>query len=794
MPKQQAVAQQVPLLASLRLQVICIVATLIAASIFTLTEHDDHRHSWWCAFEIVMQALLVVIGTAFFRIRIRVLHDSSIILPALVMVVTLSLLCEPIQRLFFGDGHAFEVLVMHSQSNLMLALAVCGFRLTFQRLAMLSAVFLTIFSCTISNTRGLLPLTILFAMACLTWLVASWWETVDRRLARTDQNHRPLLWLATGLVVPLLLMLAAAGFGTNTVTAALKGFLPSSGGTGSFDPFSRGGVNDGDALVAGNDNIKSFAPLEDAPFLDSDRPSLYDMLNDMFDEPPKKIKDQERAIALPPEQMQHIHQKMAEAMQAGREFSLLRNKTKVDHKRIRDLDTHAAFYVAGRVPAHFRMEVYEHFDGVTWYPLSSQDSGNARWSEIKTVEDRHWLSIPLPGRGFEIFAGSATHSLKIANLNGNVIPTPPHCVGVSIDHVDREDMYHYSQICIVSLQRKSVPEMTPINLASEYVVRDRLLQDGLLTAISTELAVEVALADHDSTFRIRSLAEQWTKGLPRGWQQILAIEERLRTHCVLDRNARPPEDSESPVDHFLFQQRRGPEYLFASSAACLLRSLGYSSRMVSGFYARSENYEPLKQHTPVFARDAHFWCEVSIAADTWITVEPSPGYQVLGPPPGLWSRIIQKCYAAWLFVTANFVWMLSLTTAAIASVLYLRRIAERLRTWKWRWRTSVSGNERALELATLIDERLRIAGKMRPAGTTLHRWASTSSMVHVRSELQRLSELADSVRFCAKSAAGHGAPEEVCKKELNILERRLDVRTLRNGSTNHESFVRPMPA
>ena len=287
--EEPSVEENQPLPASLRLQLICIAATLIAASIFTLTEHEDHRHTWWCAFEIAMQALLVVVGTAFFRARIRVLHDSSIILPALVMVVTLSLLCEPVQRLFLGHGHPFEVLVMHSQSNLMLALAVCGFRLTFQRLAMLSAVFLTIFSCTISNARGLLPLTILFAMACVTWLVASWWETVDRRLATTDRNRRPFLWLATGLAIPLLLMLAAAGFGTNTVTAALKGFLPSSGGTGKFDPFSRGGVNDGDALVAGNDNIKSFAPLEDAPFLDSDKPSLYDMLNDMFDEPPKKI-------------------------------------------------------------------------------------------------------------------------------------------------------------------------------------------------------------------------------------------------------------------------------------------------------------------------------------------------------------------------------------------------------------------------------------------------------------------------------------------------------------------------
>lgn len=776
-------AERGPLLASLRLQIICIAATLIAAGIFTLTEHDDHRHTWWCTFEIAMQGLLVVVGTVYFRARLRLLHNSSVILPALVMVVTLSLLCEPVQRLFFEHGHPFEVLVMHSQSNLMLALAVCGFRPAFQRLAMMSAVFLTIFSCTISNARGLLPLTLLFAMACVTWLVASWWETVDRRLAQTDRHRRPLLWLATGLAVPLLLLLAAAGFGTNTVTAALKGFLPGSGGTGKFDPFSRGGVNDGDALVAGNDNIRSFAPLEDAPFLDSDKPSLYDMLNDMFDDPPKKIKDQERAVALPPEAVQHIHQKMAEAKQAGREFSLLRKRKEVDRKRIRDLETHAAFYVAGRVPAHFRMEVYEHFDGVTWYPLSGPDIEKSRWPKIRTVDDRHWLSIPLPGRGFEVFADSATHSLRIANLDGNVIPSPPHLVGVSIDHVDREDMYHYSPTGIVSLQRESVPEMTPINVASEYVVRERLSEDGLLTVVPRVDAVEVVLPDDLDTQRIRNLAERWTKGISRGWQQIVAIESQLKQHCVLDRDARTPEDSESPVEHFLFEQRRGPEYLFASSAACLLRSLGYSTRMVSGFYARPANYEPRRQHTAVYARDAHFWCEVFIGADTWITVEPSPGYQILGPPPGLWARIVQRLCATLRFVAANALWISALMIACVASLIFRRQIVERLLTGYWRWTTSISENERTLKLAILIEERLRIAGKKRRSGTTLNRWAMQSSLQHVRPELLRLSALADSVRFAAPATAVGNFHPAFNHSELVTLERRLSVRTLQNAAT-----------
>ncbi|MCA9048814.1 MAG: hypothetical protein KDA89_08810 [Planctomycetaceae bacterium] len=769
------------IITSLRLHAICVIATLIAASIFTLTEHDDHRHTFWCAFEMIVQTLLVIVGTIFFRTRIHLLHDTSVVQPILVMVVTLTLLCEPFQRFFLGHGHPFEVLVMHSQSNLMLALAVCGFRITFQRLAMLIAVFLTIFSCTISNASGLLPLTILFAIGCLVWLVASWWETVDCRLLRTEKSRRPLVWLGASVAVPLLLMLSAAGFGANTVTTALQGFMPSSGGTGQFDPFSRGGVKDGDALVAGSQNVKSFAPLEDAPFMDSDKPSLYDMFNDLFDEPPKIIKDQQRAVALPPEELLHVHQKMAEAKQAGREFSLLRSEKKADRKRIQDLDTHAAFYVAGRVPARFRMEVYQHFDGVTWYPLSDSDpnSETSRCTKIRQIEDRHWLSIPLAGRGFEMHSGSDTHSLKVANLQGNVIPTPPGTVGVSIDRVDREDMYHVSSTGLVSLQRKTIPEMTPIAVASECVVRDRIAENSLVASLHRNATVTSVLPEGLETDRIRRLAEQWTHGLPRGWPQIAAIEARLREHAVVDRETKPADDCESPVAEFLFELQRGPEYLFASSAASLLRSLGYSTRLISGFYAHPKNYDNRKQHTAVFARDAHFWCEVFIGSDAWITIEATPGYEILGPPPTFFERLMQRAQQLFLAAVANAVPLTAAVLLLSLMVAYRRTVRERMLTWHWRWLAGGNVDQRTLRLAALIDDRLHLAGQPRPAGTTLLRWSKRADLSHVHKALQQLANRADTARYAptiGDSASNTHSESQL--RELLLLECQLSVRSL----------------
>lgn len=757
---------------SLRLHVICVILTLLAAYIFTLTEHDDHQHTLWCVFEIAMQTVLVVVATIYFRMRVSLLHQSTVLTPMLVMISCLSLLCEPIQRLLFGTGHAFEMLVMHSQCNLMLALAVCGFRLTFQRLAVLIAIFTTIFCCTISNAVGLIPLTLLFAVVAIAWLVVSWWETVDRRMLQTERRGLPWGWVSAAALVPLTII-AAGSFGSNSVTTALQGFMPSSGGTGEYDPFSRGGVNDGDALIAGNENIKSFAPLDDAPFLDSEKPSLYDVFNDTFDEPPRKIKKQERAVALSAELLKHIHQTMAEAKQAGREFSLLRSEKKADERRIRDLQTHALFYVAGRTPVHLKTEVYDVFDGIAWAP-STTDA--VERMEMRETDGRHWLSVPVYGKGFEIFNGTATHSLKVANLDGNVIPSPAHKVGVSIDLVERADMYTAYENGLVKLNRESVPAMTPISVVSRCVERERLNDSDRISILKRKNArsaddIHFALPEGPQIDRIRALAEKVTEGTERGWVQISKVEEYLRSTYELDRDATIVDEDTLPLQEFLFETKRGPEYLFASSAAVMLRSLGYSARLIGGFYARPDKYDDRKQHTAVHAEDAHFWCEVSIGSNTWLTIEATPGYELLQPPPGLLQRMWQLVHSLWLVVVANAVLLAATTALLILTYVKRRSLQSLMLTLRWKLTSRELADRRAIRLASLVDHRLRLAGMERSVGTTLKRWATRAELKPVRDDLLRVAEIADRAMYS-------GTLNEVEPEELDRLATGLSFRQL----------------
>ena len=144
-----------------------------------------------------------------------------------------------------------------------------------------------------------------------------------------------------------------------------------------------------------------------------------------------------------------------------------------------------------------------------------------------------------------------------------------------------------------------------------------------------------------SSYRVRQLAERWTFGKQKGWEQIDAIRKHLREEYTLDENARATGNTGHTVSEFLFEIKRGPDYLFATSAVWLLRSLGYPARFVSGFYAKPDRYEVRTGLTPILSEDVHCWAEVLVQKNYWVTLEPSPGYAILLPPLSFTERIAQ---------------------------------------------------------------------------------------------------------------------------------------------------------
>jgi hypothetical protein len=362
-----------------------------------------------------------------------------------------------------------------------------------------------------------------------------------------------------------------------------------------------------------------------------------------------------------------------------------------------------------------------------------------------------------------------------------------------IDRVDRAEMFRACAAGIVELSSPRIPPLTVIDVASAALDRESLPRDGAPFAYSRRQFA--ALPDTLHMNAVAELAREWTTGLPRGWPQVESVAERLRGEFVHDRTATAPRECVFPVGHFLFLSRRGPDYQFATTAALMLRTLGYGTRVVGGFYAHPDRYDRRLRHTPIVRDDVHFWVEVHLGGDTWATVEPTPGYEVLAPPPGLRERCAQWISVAGGFAARHASALIGLSIAAAAGVAFRRRLSDRCLVLMWRlclWRRPRTTVISALRLA---DRRCRWTGTARPAGATPASWlrrVCRPANDREARDLAAFATLADWAAFAPREAAPPAAgadPRAVCGAFLATWTlRRLRVRDPMRAKKSRRKF------
>jgi transglutaminase-like putative cysteine protease len=145
----------------------------------------------------------------------------------------------------------------------------------------------------------------------------------------------------------------------------------------------------------------------------------------------------------------------------------------------------------------------------------------------------------------------------------------------------------------------------------------------------------------DLPVRIGELAHRWTDGLPTNDAKALAIEQHLRREFAYDLHS-PSSGTAQPVDHFLFESRRGHCEFFSTAMAVMLRTLGIPSRNVTGFVGGTWNR--FGRYYAVRQGDAHSWVEAysdDAVRPTWHTFDPTPaaGAQPLEPPDGAYYYV-----------------------------------------------------------------------------------------------------------------------------------------------------------
>ena len=136
--------------------------------------------------------------------------------------------------------------------------------------------------------------------------------------------------------------------------------------------------------------------------------------------------------------------------------------------------------------------------------------------------------------------------------------------------------------------------------------------------------------------RIGVLAHAWTDDLQTSAAKARAIETHLRKEFAYDLRS-PSQGKPQPVDHFLFESKRGHCEFFSTAMALMLRAVDIPSRNVTGFVGGTWNR--FGHYYAVREGDAHSWVEAYVdraPTGTWITFDPTPpsGAQPLEPPGG----------------------------------------------------------------------------------------------------------------------------------------------------------------
>ncbi len=157
--------------------------------------------------------------------------------------------------------------------------------------------------------------------------------------------------------------------------------------------------------------------------------------------------------------------------------------------------------------------------------------------------------------------------------------------------------------------------------ASPLEYRVELGDEERSLALPPEVGVrDPALDAAGVSERIAALATEWA-GTGDAEQRARRIERHLMFDFdyTLDFIGR---GGDAPIEHFLFEARRGHCEYFATAMVLLLRAQGIPARLVTGFYGAE--YSVWERSWVVRQSNAHAWVEAWIPGRGWLVFDPTP--------------------------------------------------------------------------------------------------------------------------------------------------------------------------
>lgn len=675
---------------------------------------------------------------------------------------------EPARRALAGEGSPLELQMVAALRNVGLGLAACAGWLVCLRAACVASLFLMLFSAAMSNHPAVLVALGLYTAAGSVWLMLVYWAGLRGVLVASAHaaevevrgSNERLPWVSLLVVVGLVgVVLGLVAVGPARAARTLGEWVPTSGGTGEYDRFARGGVNDGDEETSGA-NAQSTGMAKTDTFLNSPLPSLYDVTSDLYG-PPCKSHEHERAIALETENARDAGKKPPDSLRPSREFPTARQGGRKPNPP-KSRPARALFEVEGRTPLHVRVVAFDSFNGRTWREAPMALSA----ARIEKEPNSNWMCVN-GATAPPIFTPAESHTFKLSAPEGALLPTPPHLARFRVGRVDRAEFFGWGHDRVLRFAERKTPSGISIETESRTADPRALAQIEFPAPLPGERFDYGALSPNLDP-RVAALAHEWAAGAPRGWPQAATVVERLRSEFTHDHTHPTPGDHADPLAYFLFESKRGPDYQFATAAAVMLRTLGYSTRLVSGFYVRPEHYDPETEHTPVGKDDLHFWAEVQLPGGDWLVIEPTPSYEVLAPNRELLERLADAAGAGARWAMRHALFFGTALVALTLAWVRRRELVDAVAVRWWNWFPGRAWPEQVRQAVRVLQRRGGWAGRSRAAGQTPAAWLRRAAAGDA--ELARLATFAEWAAYAPDAPPPWSADEPlvVCRRVLSV--------------------------
>lgn len=700
----------------------------------------------------------------------------------LVLALAAPMIVEPIQRNWTGGGSAMELLMVYCLRSLGLSLVVCGGWNRLHRLSGVVSLFLMLFSGAITNHEAVLGLLVAYAVVGCVWLIVGYQSTIQTavlsklgrvRFESTSDNQR-LPWGALSLLIVTLIAVGCLFFiNPSRLGLNLGEWMPTSGGTGETDPFARFGMGDGPEEQAG-ERAKAAGMVETDRMIEDNKNSLLDAVSDMYGPPHKPPKDQDRTIAVGMREIIQNHGKLPENRRPSRTFETSRKGPERDPKKI-SAEARSLFEIEGRTPLHVRLVAYDRYD-----------ADEKKWMETNRVlggmiesADNGWFRPSNLNTNSTWYREDERHRFKTAEIDDNLVPAPTMLSKFKIKGVDRADYFEWQRDGVLGLAgRQRTPPGVVINTECRTVDPWIIPASSFVKANSGEgVPKEIGEVPASSYSEFQKLGREWAGHLERGWPQVDTCLRKFRSEYTVDPQCVPPEDHPSPELWFLLESRRGPDYLFASSLALILRTLDYPTRVCLGYYASPEAFDAQTGHTPIQKTDLHTWAELKIRDGHWIVLEPSPGYEVLAPKIPLIERFWLAILNLGRWSQRHFFEILLGSILVAGCWLGRREIVDKFATMAWRYFPTRNWRTRVLRASAILERRGRYCGLARPTNRSTACWLRSISISdHEMSE--RLSRFASLTEWAAFSR--QNTPPWDRQEILELSGQVLNEQTLRS--------------